>query len=115
MNAIQFGKSDLRSAYRIKRLLRSDVDFRIWEGDASLDGIVCLLRQLDIVVTMRFHATIFALAQHRPVVGIDYRIGRSDKVAALLSDAGRSEDCARIDEMTSEWLFQRLSASDPRE
>lgn len=115
MNAIQFGKSDLRSAYRIKRRLRGDVDFRIWEGDATIDGIVGLLRKLDLVVTMRFHATIFALALHRPVVGIDYRVGKSDKVAALLSDAGRSDDCARIDEMTSEWLFRRLAASDPLE
>jgi polysaccharide pyruvyl transferase WcaK-like protein len=111
MNAVQFGKSDLRSAYRIKRLLRGDVDVRIWEGDPSLDGIVGLLRKLDTVVTMRFHATIFALAQHRRVFGIDYRIGRRYKVAALLSDAGRSDDCARIDEMTADWLFQRLVAS----
>jgi polysaccharide pyruvyl transferase WcaK-like protein len=108
MNAIQFGMSDLRSAYRIGRLLGDAVDFRVWEGDASLDGVVGLLRKVDVAVTMRFHATIFALSQHRRVVGIDYRIGKSDKVAALLNDAGRSDDCVRIDELTSEWLVERL-------
>ena len=109
MNAIQFGMSDLRSAYRIKRLLRGDVDFRVWEGDPSVDGIVDLLRRLDIVVTMRFHAAIFALAQHRPVIGIDYRIGADYKVAALLRDAGRGDHCSRIDLMTSDWLHQQLT------
>jgi polysaccharide pyruvyl transferase WcaK-like protein len=110
MNAIQFGLSDLRSAYRLKRLLRGDVDLRIWEGDASIDGVVALLRRLDVAITMRFHATIYALAQKRPVIGIDYRIGIRDKVAALLGDFGQDENCARVDEMTSEWLFGRLAA-----
>ena len=110
MNAIQFGMSDLRSAYRIKRLLRGDVDFRIWEADPSIDGIVSLLRRLDIVIAMRFHAAIFALAQERRVIGIDYRVGARDKVAALLSDFGQSINCSRIDDMTADWLFHRLSA-----
>ena len=110
MNAIQFGLSDLRSAYRIKRLLGNNVEFRIWESDASLEGVVALLRRLDIVISMRFHATIFALAQGRPVIGIDYRIGTRDKVAALLSDVDQSINCSRIDEMSADWLFERLSA-----
>jgi hypothetical protein len=111
MNAIQFGMSDLRSAYRIKRLVRDDVDFRIWEGDPALDSVVELLRRLDMVVTMRFHAAIFALAQRRPVIGIDYRIGADYKVTALLRDAGRSDHCTRIDQMTSDWLYHQLTTS----
>lgn len=108
MNAIQFGMSDLRSAYRVQRLLRADVDFRVWEADASLDGVVALLRKLDIVITMRFHATIFALAQQRRVIGIDYRVGKRDKVGVLLGDLGQGENCRRIDELTSAWLLERL-------
>jgi len=110
MNAIQFGLSDLRSAYRLARRLRDDVEFRVWEGDASLDGVVALLRNLDIVVSMRFHAVIFALSQERPVIGIDYRIGKRDKVASLLDDFGQSENCTRVDELTAEWLCSRLRA-----
>lgn len=110
MNAIQFGMSDLRSAYRVQRRLSADIDFRVWEADASLDGVVALLRRLDIVIAMRFHAAIFSLAQQRKVIGIDYRIGQRDKVGELLSDFGQSHNCSRIDEMTSDWLLQRLSA-----
>jgi polysaccharide pyruvyl transferase WcaK-like protein len=108
MNAIQFGMSDLRSAYRLQRELHPDVDFRVWQADAGLDGVVALLRRLDIVITMRFHATIFALAQQRRVIGIDYRIGKRDKVGDLLADFGLSENCRRIDELKADWLCGRL-------
>jgi polysaccharide pyruvyl transferase WcaK-like protein len=110
MNAIQFGMSDLRSAYRLQRRLHRDVDFRVWQGDAGLDGVVALLRRLDIVITMRFHATIFALSQNRRVIGIDYRIGKRDKVGDLMADFDQSENCRRIDELTATWLFERLQA-----
>jgi hypothetical protein len=42
------------------------------------------------------------------VIGVDYRVGIKDKVAALLDDVGQSENCRRIDEMTADWLFDRL-------
>jgi hypothetical protein len=112
-NAIQFGSSDLRSAYRLKRLLGDEVDLRIWQGDPGIDGVVALLRTLDVVVAMRFHAAIYALSQGRRVIGIDYRIGRRDKVAALLGDLGQPENCARIDELTAAWLAERLTALAP--
>jgi len=35
----------------------------------------------DAVVSMRFHATIFALFQRVSTPGIDYRTGKRDKVA----------------------------------
>jgi polysaccharide pyruvyl transferase WcaK-like protein len=108
MNAIQFGMSDLRSAYRLQRLLRGDVDLRVWEGDASLDGVVAICRRLDIAICMRFHAAVFALSQHRHVIGIDYRVGAPDKVRALLDDVGQSENCTRIDKMTAQWLTTSL-------
>lgn len=109
MNAIQFGMSDLRSAYRIKRLLGNEVDFRVWEADPTLDGVVALLRRLDVVVAMRLHAAIFALAHTRQVIGIDYRIGKRDKIAALLDDFDQSINCKQIDEVSADWLFERLS------
>jgi polysaccharide pyruvyl transferase WcaK-like protein len=109
MNAIQFGMCDLRSAYRLQRQLRGEVDFRVWEGDASIDGVIALLRRLDIVITMRFHATIYALAQRRRVVGIDYRVGKRDKVASLLDDAGHRDSYRRVDEMTTDWLVEQCA------
>ncbi len=118
MNSIQFGMSDLLSAYRIKRYLdilskdgkqQSPVDFRVWQADASLDGVVDLIRKLDVAITMRFHATIFALSQHCKVIGVDYRIGKRDKIAELLDDAGMGEYCERIDLLTPDWLLDKLS------
>ncbi|MEQ9495627.1 MAG: polysaccharide pyruvyl transferase family protein [Deltaproteobacteria bacterium] len=108
MNAIQFGSSDLKSAYRLARHLRSDVDFRVWEGDATLDGVVALLRRIDAAIAMRFHANIFALSQGCAVVGIDYRPGKRDKVDALLRDRGLYDNVARIDAMTVDWLVDAL-------
>lgn len=108
MNAIQFGMSDLRSAYRIQQRLGGDVDFRVWQADASLDGVLALIRRLDVAITMRFHAAIFALSQHCKVIGIDYRIGKKDKVAGLLDDVGQGEHCARIDLLEGEWLANKL-------
>ncbi|MGV6850111.1 MAG: polysaccharide pyruvyl transferase family protein [Marinibacterium sp.] len=110
MNAIQFGMSDLRSAWRIAHHLPADLDFRIWQADASLDGVVYLLRRADAAISMRFHGAIFALSQGLPVIGIDYRIGKRDKVAAVLADVGQEENCARIDTLKSDWLVDRLTA-----
>jgi polysaccharide pyruvyl transferase WcaK-like protein len=110
MNAIQFGSSDLRSGYRLKRLLRDEVDLRVWEGDPSIDGVVALLRRVDVAITMRFHATIYAASQQRPVIGVDYRPGKKDKVAALLDGLGQGHNCGRIDEITAGWMFDRLAA-----
>ena len=110
MNSIQFGMSDLRSAWRIIQHLEPGTDFRIWQADASLDGVVALIRRMDVVIAMRFHAAIFALSQNCPVIGIDYRIGKRDKVAAVLTDAGFEENCCRIDELKSGWIANRLQA-----
>ena len=113
MNAIQFGMSDLRSAWRIMQHLAPGTDFRVWQADASLDGVVALLRRMDTVISMRFHGAIFALAQGRQVIGIDYRIGKRDKVAAVLADAGCEENCARIDELRAGWLAGKLTKLTP--
>lgn len=110
MNSIQFGSPDLRSAYRVQRHLRNAVDFRVWQADPGIDGVVALLRRLDLAIAMRFHANIFALSQGLSVVGIDYRPGKRDKVDALHRDRGTIENVRRIDDMSTEWLVQRLTA-----
>ncbi len=58
---------------------------------------------------MRFHATIFALSQNVEVLGIDYRIGQRDKVAELLDDAGKGDQCTRIDLLMADWLSDHLA------
>jgi polysaccharide pyruvyl transferase WcaK-like protein len=109
MNAIQLGMSDLSAAYELRRTVKGAVDLRVWEADASLDGVVHLLRRLDAAIAMRFHAAIFALTQNVPLIGLDFFAG-GGKVTEVLADAGQAEDASTIAEFTPEWLAGRLMA-----
>ncbi len=107
MNAIQLGMSDLSAAYELRRAVKGAVDLRVWEADASLDGVIHLLRRLDAAVAMRFHAAIFALTQDVPLIGLDFFAG-GGKVTEVLADVGRAEDASTIADFTPEWLVDRL-------
>lgn len=106
MNPIEFGSSDLAAAYRLHRLVADKVDFRVWEADPDIDDVLHLLRRMDAVVAMRFHAAIFALSQNRPTFGVDYCPSR--KVEQLFDDLGKGSDAIQIDNFTADWLTQRL-------
>ena len=110
MNAIQLGMSDLSAAYELQRAVKGAIDLRVWEADASLDGVVHLLRRLDAAIAMRFHASIFAVTQNLPLIGLDYFAGNGGKVSELLSDLGRPEDASTVARFTPEWLVERLTA-----
>ncbi|MEO8454013.1 MAG: polysaccharide pyruvyl transferase family protein [Sphingomicrobium sp.] len=107
MNAIQLGMSDLSAAYELRRAVKGAVDLRVWEADASLDGVIHLLRRLDAAVAMRFHAAIFALTQDVPLIGLDFFAG-GGKVTEVLADVRRAEDASTIADFTPEWLVDRL-------
>ena len=111
MNAIQLGMSDLSAAYELQRAVKGTIDLRVWEADASLDGVVHLLRRLDAAIAMRFHASIFAVTQNLPLIGLDYFAGNGGKVSELLSDLGRPEDASTVARFTPEWLIERLTAA----
>jgi polysaccharide pyruvyl transferase WcaK-like protein len=109
MNAIQLGMSDLSVAYELRRAVKGAVDLRVWEADASLDGVLYLLRRMDAAVAMRFHAAIFALTQNVPLIGLDYFPGPGGKISELLADQGRPEDACTVARFTPEWLVERLT------
>ena len=111
MNAIQLGMSDLSAAYELQRAVKGAIDLRVWEADASLDGVVHLLRRLDAAIAMRFHASIFAVTQNLPLIGLDYFAGSGGKVSELLSDLGRPEDASTVGKFSPEWLVERLTAA----
>ena len=56
---------------------------------------------------MRFHATIFAQSQNCKVIGIEYRIGKRDKIAGLMYDVGQGEYCTTIELLTEGWLANK--------
>lgn len=89
MNPDQYGFSDLTSAYALREHL-AGVDFRIWEAEPGIDAVLALLRRVNAALTMRYHASIFALSQNVPTVGIDYQLGATGKVGALFAESGKS-------------------------
>ena len=107
MNLIQVGKSDLVAAYQIQQLLGGQVEMRVWEADPNLDGVLYLLKKLNMAVTMRFHACIFAISQQIPTIGIDYQFG--GKVEELFNDSGVADDVCRMENLEANWLKSRLS------
>lgn len=109
MNPDQYGFSDLLISYQLKSKLPNHVDFRIWEIEPGIDAVLQLLRRLDLAITMRFHASIFALSQHIPTLGIDYMHGSKGKVGELFSDMSLSDYATRIDQFSCEWLVKQLN------
>jgi len=110
MNPIQLGESDLQSAWQLHKLVGRRADIRVWQGDPGVDGLLFLLRHLDVAVTMRFHACIFALSQAIPTLGIDYYAYAGGKVEELFKDRGLTADVARIDNLETAWLVEKLEA-----
>ncbi|MGD2138715.1 MAG: polysaccharide pyruvyl transferase family protein [Gammaproteobacteria bacterium] len=113
MNLIQDGYSDLAAAWRLHRMLHKGLDLRIWEADPDIDAVLYLLRKLDMALTMRFHACIFAMSQGLPTIGIDYYPGVGGKVEQLFRDRELVEDVRRLDEADMYFLVERLLKNQP--
>lgn len=108
MNALQLGMSDLSAFHELQRAAGRSVDLRVWWGDPGLDGVLHLLQHVDLAVTMRFHATIFAQSQNVPVIGVDYFPEPGGKVSKLLAESGASDDAITVGRFSAEWLVDRL-------
>ncbi len=113
MNLIQDGYSDLAAAWRLHRLLHRGLDLRIWEADPDIDTVLYLLRNLDMALTMRFHACIFAMSQGLPTIGIDYDTGVGGKVEQLFRDRELVEDVRCLDEADIHFMVERLLKNQP--
>ena len=109
MNPIRLGASDLAAAWRLHRLVAGRADFRVWQADPDLDGILHLLRQLDGAIARRFHAAIFCPSQRLPTIGIDYYPGQGGKVEQLFQDHGRGDHVRRVDTADTGWMKDRLA------
>jgi polysaccharide pyruvyl transferase WcaK-like protein len=108
MNPIQFGMSDLHSSFLLRERLDPSVDYRVWQADPDVDGVLYFLRKLDASISVRFHACIFSLSQNMPVLGIDYYPGEGGKVQQLFQDLGKEVDVRIMDDVPSDWIVNRL-------
>jgi polysaccharide pyruvyl transferase WcaK-like protein len=105
----QFGAWLIRSQYRL-RLLTTDIwfdsqalvdleaaikrelpsDITAWitcEPIAGIDELMAQLRQVDCVVTSKFHGVVFAHLMNKPTLALSHH----PKVATLMNDLGLSE------------------------
>jgi len=110
MNADQFGFSDFEVAYKLQDFLDDSIDFRVWEIEPGVDAVLYLLRRLDAVVAMRFHACIFSLSQQVPTIGIDYSLGTRGKVGELFEDNKLSHLLSRVDNFSAEWFVRKIQS-----
>jgi polysaccharide pyruvyl transferase WcaK-like protein len=105
--------SDLSSAYRLQESVGPGTDYRIWEADPDVDGVLYLLRRVNAALAVRFHACIFAISQGVPTIGVDYYPGDGGKVSELMTDLGHMNDIRVMGEVTPEWLCERFAALIP--
>jgi polysaccharide pyruvyl transferase WcaK-like protein len=113
MNLLQDGSSDLAAAWRLHRMLHKGLDLRIWEADPDIDALLYLLRKLDMALTMRFHACIFAMSQGLPTIGVDYDPGVSGNIGQLFRDRELVEDVRRLGEADIHFMVERLLKNQP--
>lgn len=113
MNLLQDGYSDLAAAWRLNRMLHKGLDLRIWQADPDIDTRLYLLRRLHMVLAMRFHASIFAMSQGVPAIGIDYDPCEFGKVMQLFRDRERVEDVRRLGIADIHFMVERLLMNQP--
>jgi polysaccharide pyruvyl transferase WcaK-like protein len=80
---------------------------------ATVDELIALLSETDIVVGSRFHSVVLAQLLHKPALALTYH----PKAEAAMADAGQSRYCIRIGECDVEQLkerFEALEADAPR-
>jgi polysaccharide pyruvyl transferase WcaK-like protein len=110
MNAVQHGMSDMAAAFQLHRAAGSRIDLRVWEGNPGLEGVLYLMRKLDLVIAMRLHAAIFSMTQGLPVVGLDYFPGRGGKLTELFCDNGRSDWVRTVQNFEASWFVEMMKA-----
>lgn len=76
-----------RRLFREARIPAERVDWRFLEREATPQQVLETFRRAGRVLTMRFHALVFASTLGRPTLAIDYTLGEG-KVAALARRAG---------------------------
>ena len=108
MNADTYGFSDLSVGHALARETGPEIPVQVCEHELLVDEVRLLLSRLDVVVAMRFHAAVFALAAGLPTIGIDYRVGRPGKVADLFRERGLPDRLGHIDTLHADRLADQL-------
>jgi hypothetical protein len=62
------------------------------------------IQKLDLMIAMRYHSMIMAIAQARPLIALGY----SEKIANTLHDVGLADGCVELETLTANVLFERM-------
>ncbi len=81
---VQGPNADLESCEVFAGALPEGVSSRILRDEISPQGMLGLIGEMDLVLAVRYHASLFAILQRVPVVPVAY----DPKVSAMFSDAG---------------------------
>lgn len=87
MNTFWRGDDDRLYLAEVKARCRHAEAVRLLPGAAQLDQVLREVAASRVVLGMRFHSLVFAVALGKPIVAIDYSLG-GGKVAALMSELG---------------------------
>jgi len=102
------GRLDAAAAQRVAGLLRY-APAHLLPACPSSELAMALSARMDVALSMRLHALIFAAVQGVPLVGVVY----DPKVSAFLDDAGQ-DLYARLDQVTPELLCDLVDAAAAR-
>lgn len=102
------GKLDASAAQRVAALLQC-APVHLLPACPSSELAIALSARMDVALSMRLHALIFAAVRGVPLVGVVY----DPKVSAFLDDAGQ-DLYARLDQVTPELLCSLIDAAAQR-
>ena len=102
------GKLDASAAQKVAGLLQY-APVHLLPACPSSELAIALSARMDVALSMRLHALIFAAVRGVPLVGVVY----DPKVSAFLDDAGQ-DLYARLDQVTPELLCSLIDAAAQR-
>jgi polysaccharide pyruvyl transferase CsaB len=102
-------EDDVAVAERVSARLRHRNRASILDTREIPGGVRAALARCDVVLGMRLHSVLFAMAAGRPVVGLSY----DPKVVAALERAGRRESAVQLDDVPRCDLARMLDEARP--
>lgn len=98
---------DLPATRQVTSLLR--IPYAVWEQPFSSSDIIGLFSRMQVVLSMRLHALVFAAGRGVPLVGVSY----DQKVNAFLSSVGQ-DLCIHLEDATTESLSHLIDIAASR-